>query len=232
MSKPPFVLLPALACDARLWRAQVDHLTDVATCWVPDLTVAESIGDLADAVLAQAPPRFALAGVSMGGYVAFEIIRRAPGRVARLALFDTQARGETAESTEKRTRLIDLARAGAFSKVLSQASWRDMVARVRAGDLELGDLVEDMARGVGAEAYIRQQRAIMSRPDSRPDLAAIGCPTLIGVGDDDRITPPPLAEEMASALPGARLVTFEACGHLSPIERPEAVNAALRGWLA
>jgi pimeloyl-ACP methyl ester carboxylesterase len=227
----PLLLLPGLNTTARLYEAQIDALADIADPTVADLTRHDTVAALAADVLAEAPGHFALAGLSMGGYVAFEIMRQAPGRVERLALLDTQARPDTPESTAKRRRLVELAEAGDFETALALLAWTDLVATTRASDDSLEAIIYGMGREVGPEAFVRQEEAIIGRPDSRPLLPGIACPTLVLVGDDDRITPPPLAREMAEAIPCARLVVVEDCGHLSALERPAAVNAALRDWL-
>jgi pimeloyl-ACP methyl ester carboxylesterase len=166
----------------------------------------------------------------MGGYVAFEIWRRAPQRVARLALFDTSARPDTPEQTRRRRALLALSESGMFRgvtpRLLPQLLHPDHLATPLAAD------VMAMAEHVGRPAFHRQQRAIMHRPDSRPDLPRIAVPTLVGVGEGDILTPPDLAEEMAAAIPGARLLRVAGAGHLPSMEQPEAVTVALREWLA
>jgi pimeloyl-ACP methyl ester carboxylesterase len=231
-AKISLLLVPGLNCTARLWQAQIEALADIAEPMIADVTGHDSMGALADAVLRRAPPRFALAGLSMGGYVSFEIMRRAPERVERLALVDTNARPDSPEAAERRRRLIDLARSGQFEKVLTIVPWTDFVATTRAADDSLGAVIYGMAQEIGPQAYVRQQIANAARPDSRPLLTAIRCPTIVLVGDDDRITPPELAEEMAAAIAGAKLVVVADCGHLSPLERPLEVSRAMREWLA
>lgn len=227
----PLVLLPGLLCDARLWGHQVLHLADMADITVPDLTGADSLAALAGQVLARAPDRFALAGLSMGGYLAFEIIRQAPDRVARLCLLDTTARPDTAEQLERRMGLIRLAEGGRFASVPGLLL-PNLVHPDRLADEALATTITAMALDTGAEAFCRQQRAIMGRPDSRPALARITVPTLCIVGGEDAITPPDRAEEMAAAIPGARVAVVERCGHLSTLEQPDAVTALMRQWLA
>lgn len=228
----PLVLLPGLLCDAALWAPQVSVLRGLADpIMIGDLTRNDSIGGMAEAVLAQAPPRFALAGLSMGGYCAFEIMRRAPERVTRLALLDTSARPDTDEQRARRRGLIELAEKGEFKGVTPRLLPL-LIHPDRLGDEALKATVMGMAERVGKEAFLRQQKAIMGRPDSRPDLGRIACPTLVLVGRQDALTPVAVHEEMAAGIPGARLVIVEDCGHLSTLEKPEAVNAALEDWLA
>jgi pimeloyl-ACP methyl ester carboxylesterase len=228
-NKTPLILLPGLLCDAALWRFQVTALAEFAEPRVADLTAAESIADMAAAVLASAPPRFALAGLSMGGYVALEIMRQAPERVIRLALFDTSARADTDDMRRRRRGLIDLARIGKFKGVTP----RLLPLLLHPNNLvePFTGIVTGMAERVGQAAFIRQEMAILSRIDSRPSLGAISVPTLVLCGDADALTPPSLAEEIAAGIAGARLTLVEESGHLSPLERPEAVNRAMIDWL-
>jgi pimeloyl-ACP methyl ester carboxylesterase len=190
----------------------------------------DTMDALVERLLAAAPPRFALAGLSMGGYIAMLLTHRAPERVAKLALLDTSARPETERQSEFRRPQIALAREGRLREV-SDALFPLFVHRHRHGDAALRQTVHRMADETGPEAFIRQQQAIMGRPDCRPMLPAIACPTLVLVGDGDELTPPSLSEEIASGIPGARLVVVPDCGHLSTLERPEPVTAALEAWL-
>ncbi len=226
----PLLFLPGLLCDRALWENQVRHLADVAESQVMDLSRDDTVGALAAAVLAMAPPRFALAALSMGGYVALEILRRAPERVLRLALIDTTARPDSPEQLSRRRGLINLARSGKFRGVTPRLLPL-LIHPDRQADQPLTSTVMAMAERVGQEAFIRQQTAIMSRPDSRPGLGAIACPTLVVGGREDALTPPPLLAEIADHIPGARHVIIEECGHLPPLERPHALSALLRQWL-
>jgi pimeloyl-ACP methyl ester carboxylesterase len=232
MTPPVLLLLPGLLCDGRLWRDQVAALRERAHCVVADLTRDETVAAMAGRAMEAVPQGvpFAVCGLSMGGYVAMEIMRRAPGRVTRLALLDTSARPDTEEQTRRRRALLALSESGMFRgvtpRLLPQLLHPDHVAG------PLGQEVMAMADRVGRAAFHRQQRAIMARPDSRPGLSAIAVPTLVGVGEEDALTPPHLAEEMASLIPGARLARIPHSGHLPPMERPEAVNALLEAWLA
>ena len=226
----PIVLVPGLNCSARLYAEQIPALWRFGPVVVADHTRDDSIAAIARRILAAAPPLFALAGLSMGGYIAFEIMRRAPQRVAKLALMDTGARPETAEQTARREAPMALARAGNLIRVADN-SFVFFVHPDRHTDVALRDAVRAMAEDVGAPAYLRQQQAIMARPDSRPGLSAIACPTLILVGAQDRGTPPELAQEIAAGIADSRLVVVPDCGHLSTIERPEAVTEALVEWM-
>lgn len=224
------VLLPGLLNDVRLWAHQRATLGDLAAVTVGDLTRDDTLTAMAGRVLAAAPPTFALAGLSMGGYVAQEIMRRAPERVERLALLDTTARPDTPEQTQRRNDAVAVARAGGFDKIMP-TMLPNLVHPDHLALDRVGGLAKDMAKAIGPDAFIRQQTVIMHRPDSRPGLNRITCPTLVVVGREDILTPMDRAEEMAELIPAARLVVIEDCGHLSAIEQPQAVSAVLRYWL-
>jgi pimeloyl-ACP methyl ester carboxylesterase len=231
MTTLPLVLVPGLLCDARLWRPQVEALADIAECWVADTSRSDSMAGLAADLLADAPfHEFSLAGLSMGGYIAFEVLRQAKERVRGLALLDTSARPDPPEQQQRRRDLIELAGRGRFLGV-TDALLPFLIHTSRLGDAPLVATIKDMARSVGKEAFVRQERAIMGRPDSRPLLPHIQCPTLVLCGADDAVTPVDRHEEMASAIPPAALSVVEHCGHLSTLEQPERVSVALRGWL-
>lgn len=229
-ARQPLLLLPGLLCDQALWAHQVRDLSDIADCRVANLTGADEIGALAEAVLAGAPARFALAGLSMGGYVAFEIMRRAPERVTRLCLVDTSARPDTDEQRLRRQAMLKLAQIGKFRGM----SPRLLAMQVHPGHVdmpEIGDVVLAMTERVGRDAFCRQQAAILSRSDSRPGLPRIQVPTLVIVGADDQMTPPDRSQEMADLITGAKLNVLSHCGHLAPLEQPAAVSALMREWL-
>lgn len=225
------ILVPGLLCDARLWRAQVAALSELADCRVADATRSDTMAGLARDLLEDCPfDRFALAGLSMGGYVALEVTRQAPARVARLALLDTSARADAPEQSQKRRELIALAERGRFVGV-TDALLPLLLHPSRLGDAPLVATVKAMAKSIGKEAFIRQERAIMSRADSLPLLSQIACPTLVLCGRQDALTPLARHEEIAAAVPGARLEVIADCGHLSTLEQPGAVSAALARWL-
>ena len=225
----PILLVPGLLATLRLYKRQLPALWRLGPVTVADHTRDDTVAGIAGRILAGAPPRFALAGLSMGGYVAFEILRQAPERVARLALLDTSARPDTPEQTRRRLGQIDLAHRGRFGEIADQ-QFPLLHHPSRHGDTAARELVRLMADETGPEAFIRQQQAIMGRPDSRPGLAAVGCPTLVLVGDADQLTPPAWSEEMAAGIPGARLVVVAGAGHLSPLDQPERVTEALVAW--
>lgn len=223
------MFIPGLLCTPRLFAEQLP-----AVWRAGPVTVArhhdDSVRSIAEGVLSAAPPRFALVGLSMGGYVAFEIMRRAADRVTRLALLDTTARPDGAEQTQRRRDQMALAAAGQFEDVVD-VLFQAWVRPSRQDDTALRQVVRQMAGETGPAAFARQQTAIMNRPDSVPELAAIGCPTLVLVGEEDQVTPPEHAKEIAAAVPGARLVVLPDCGHLSTLEQPAAVTRALVDWL-
>lgn len=224
------VLIPGLACTGRLYEGQISAFSGGRTIVVADHTQDDSISAIAARLLSSAPERFALAGLSMGGYIAMEVMREAPERVERLALLDTSPRPDTPEATQDRKRLIALAEAGRYEDTFAQ-TWPRLVHPDRQDDKALQDVVFGMMRDTGPEAYIRQQRAIMARVDSRPLLPSIEIPTLILVGDTDAITPPDIAREMAEMIEWASLVVIPDSGHLSALEQPEQVAHALKAWL-
>ena len=227
---PSLILLPGLLCDERLFAGQRHALADLADIHVPELTGQDSIAAMAAHVLATAPARFALLGLSMGGYVALEIMRRAPERVERLALVDSQARADTEESKARRRGLIELTERGSFHGVTPRLLPL-FIHPDRLGDADLTGTVQAMAERIGKAAFVRQQTAIMGRIDSRPHLRDIACPTLVLAGLQDAVTPPEVQIEMAGLIPEATLVLLPRCGHLAPLERPEAVTRQLRLWL-
>ena len=226
----PLALLPGLLNDRALWAHQIDALADLAESWVADFTTQDSVAGMARAVLDLMPRRFALAGLSMGGYVALEVMRQAPERVGLLALLDTKARLDTPAQTETRKAFIEQARTGSFKGVTRRAL-EMFVHPDRIKDGALAEAVLAMTARVGRDAFFRQQAAIMGRPDSLPGLSKIACPTLVLCGRQDGPTPVECHEEIAAAVPGAKLTVIEDCGHLAPMERPEEVGAALREWL-
>ncbi len=225
----PIVLIPGLLATPRLYAEQIPALWRLGPVTVAVHTLDDSLAAIAGRILATAPARFALAGLSMGGYLSLEILRQAPERVVRLALLDTSARPDAPEQSEQRRELMDLARRGRLDEVTEQLYPRLVHAR-RRSDAALREVVRRMAREVGAEAFIRQQAAIIGRPDSRPTLAAILCPTLVLVGDGDLLTPPERAEEIAAGIAGAQLRVVADSGHLSTLEQPQAVTEALLGF--
>lgn len=228
--KPNILLLPGLLNDASLFTDQVAALSPLGVVEVGDLTTAGTIPEMAASVLkAASAERFVLLGLSLGGYVAFEIMRQAPERVAGLVLMDTTARPDTDEATAKREALIKLA-ATDLDAVTEQLLPR-LSHPERMNLPSVRGVIQSMATSLGKEVFVRQQRAIMGRPDSRPTLATITCPTLVICGRDDLITPPELATEMADGIRHASLSIIEHCGHLATLDQPEEVNRLLVDWI-
>ncbi len=227
----PLLFIPGLNCTEALFAPQRSSLGATRDIVFVDHRRDATIAGIAQRALDAAPERFAMAGLSMGGYVALEILRQAPQRVTRLALLDTSARPDTEEATQRRLRLIRLAEGGDFDAVHGEL-WPRLVHPLRQADADLEAVVLAMMRETGPEAFAAQQRAVIGRMDSRPGLAGIGVPTLVLVGEADVITPPDHAREMAEGIPGAELVVVPDCGHLSTLEAPDTVTDALARWLA
>jgi pimeloyl-ACP methyl ester carboxylesterase len=230
MTPVPAVLIPGLLCSPRLYAEQLPALWQFGPVYVASHRHDDNLAAIASRILATAPPQFALAGLSMGGYLAFEIMRQAGHRVTRLALLNTSANPDTAEATQRRHDQIALAQDGQFAEVVD-VLYRRWVPAAKRHDPALRRVIRQMADETGPEVFVRQQLAIMNRPDSRTGLAAIGCPALVVAAADDEVTTPDHAAEMADRIPRARLVVIPDCGHLSALEQPAAVTQALVGWL-
>jgi pimeloyl-ACP methyl ester carboxylesterase len=225
----PIVLVPGLLCSSEIFAAQIPALWAFGPVTVASTLEGERIEEAAAAILRDAPPRFALAGLSMGGYLSLEIMRQAPSRVVKLALIDSSARADTIDQTN--ARLQALAQARTRFMAVALLSLANLLHRLHRGDADILDTLQRMARTVGLEGYERQQKIAISRPDSRPFLARINVPTLVMVGDRDPLTPPAHSKEIASAVRGATLKVVPDCGHLSPIEQPDPVSDALVDWI-
>jgi pimeloyl-ACP methyl ester carboxylesterase len=231
-TKQGLVFVPGLLCDELMWRPQLTALAAVADCWVADHTRSETMAEVAADVLRDSPfEKFALAGLSMGGYVALEMVRQAEHRVQKLALLDTSARADTPEQSRKRRDFISLAERGRFLGI-THILLPMLVHRSHLANQELVSTIKRMAKNTGKDAFIRQERAIISRADSLPLLPRIACPTLVMCGRQDTLIPLARHEEMAARIPGSRLEIVEECGHLSTMERPAETSAALARWLA
>ncbi|WP_339037078.1 alpha/beta hydrolase [Bradyrhizobium symbiodeficiens] len=226
----PIVLVPGLASSARIYAQMIPALWRFGPVMVANHIRDDSMAAIARRILSEAPPRFALAGHSMGGYIAFEIMRQAPERVIKLALINTQARPDTAEATARRRGLMERARRGEL-RAIREESFPELVHPSRRDDADILKLVHAQDEDVGVEGYLRQQTAIIARVDSRSTLSAITCPTLVLTGDADNTIPNALSKEMAEGIPGARLVILDRCGHLPQPEQPEATMRALSEWL-
>jgi pimeloyl-ACP methyl ester carboxylesterase len=221
------LFLPGLLCDQRLWRHQMAACPHAV---IADLTQDDHVDAMAFRALATMPSRFALCGLSMGGYVALAMMRIAPERVTRLALFDTSARADTPEQSRRRRGLMAMTRGNRFRGVTPRLLPL-LLHPDHLSDKILTQDVLDMAEAVGRDAFLRQQQAILQRPDSLALLPGIAVPSVVAVGEGDALTPPALAAEMAALIPNATLHIIANAGHLPPMEQPGAVNDILRGWL-
>ena len=227
----PFLLVPGLNCDARVYAGVAQALWPFGPVTIADHKIGDRVEEIARSILADAPPKFALIGFSMGGYVCFEILRQAPERVLKLALLDTTARPDSEEATANRRRLIALTQKGKFVEAIEQ-TFPKSVHRDNAGSSDLYAIHRGMAEANGPKIFEQQQEAIIARPDSRPLLGSIKVATLIVVGEGDQITPPDAAREMHEGIGGSKLLVVPRAGHLALLEQPEPVHAALKEWAA
>jgi pimeloyl-ACP methyl ester carboxylesterase len=226
----PVLLIPGLGGSPRIYAPVADALWRFGPVTVANHVRDDSMAAIARRILSEAPPHFALAGHSMGGYIAFEILRQAPERVAKLALINTQARPDSDEAKARRHALIARVEAGDFHGVLDEL-YPGFVHPSRQGDAALRRMVHDMGDDVTPQGFIRQLTAIAARQDSRPALAMIRCPTLVLTGDTDNTLSNKLSREMADGIAGAKLVIIPDCGHLPQPEKPRETAAALTEWL-
>lgn len=227
---PNLLFLPGLLEDAEAFQPIIEGLGPRVAPSVADLTRSDTIAGLARDALAQAPAeRFSLAGHSMGGYVALEVMRQAPQRVERLALLCTNARPDSPESSENRRRLVALAERD-FPAVIATLTQKLLTPK-HLGDARITGTLSEMAMGVGVEGFRRQQQAIIGRADSRPGLGNIRCPTLVVAAADDAIMPVEIVKELADGITGARLTVIADCGHMATLEQPDRVLEALVPWL-
>lgn len=235
-ARPTLLLLPGLLCDRASWAPVLPSLAPHARCEVPDYSGESSLASMAARVLEHAPPRFALAGHSMGGRVALELLRQAPQRVTRLALLDTGYRGRpdgSAGDDERARRLALLALARREGMRAMGREWMQaMVHPARLADDALCEAILAMVARQTPERYAAQIDALLARPDVSALLRSIRIPTLVACGRDDAWSPLSQHRDIAALVPGSRLVVFDDCGHMAPMERPEAVAAALVDWLA
>jgi len=230
MPRANVLILPGLLEDPAAFEAIIDGLADIATCRVADLTRSNTIAALAKDALAQAPSeKFLLAGHSMGGYVALEILRQAPQRVTALALLNTHARPDTPESTENRRRLMSLA--DRDFEAVSTALLPRLMTREHLEDPVLTGTIGNMALAIGRDAFKRQEEAIIARIDSRPHLKDIRCRTLVVAAAEDQLMPLAILKELSDGIPGARLEVVEDSGHMATLEQPERVLELIRAWV-
>ncbi|MFY9689598.1 MAG: alpha/beta hydrolase [Candidatus Acidiferrales bacterium] len=233
---PHMLLLPGLACDAEVWKHQERALGEIATVQVVDYGASDSIEEMARVALERAPQEFAVAGHSMGGRVAMEIVRRAPERVVGLALLDTAYRplqpGEAGEREKaERSGYVKIAQTQGM-RAMAHTWLQKMVHPSRLTDEPLVESIVEMMGRKSPEIFTGQIKALLGRPDATPVLAAVKCPTLVLCGREDAWSVLDVHRDMAARLPNARLVIIETCGHMATMERPEAVTAALAEWFA
>ncbi|WP_425996884.1 alpha/beta fold hydrolase [Caulobacter sp. DWR1-3-2b1] len=229
MPLPQLILLPGLLNDAELWRDQIAGLADVARLFVPDLTRGETIRELAESVLADAEPTFAVAGFSMGGYVAQEIARQAPDRIERLALLDTSIRVDSPERAARRLALTEAARKSGEFIGIGQAIMKSYIDASRLDDHDLTGRIVAMTQRLGRKVFIRQNS--LEREDGEAALRALRVPLAIICGENDQITPAAGHREMARAIGCSHLLIIPQAGHMTPMEAAGPVNGALRHWL-
>lgn len=229
------VLIPGLMCDATVWEPQEDGLADIASVRVALPGARRSLVEMADAILADAPPTFALAGHSMGGRVALEVMRRAAHRVTGLALLDTGyqplARGQAGERERAgRFALLEMARSQGM-RAMGRRWLEGMIHPDRRTDHDLVDRILDMIERQSPELFEAQIQALLARPDATATLISISCPTLVLCGREDAWAPASRHKDIAALIDGGNLVVVPECGHMSTLERPSAVSDALRAWL-
>ena len=226
----PIVFVPGLLCSAEAFAPQAAALWPFGPVTIACTLEGETLSEIAAAIIAAAPNRFALIGISMGGYICFEIMRQAPERVVKLALLNTSARPDTSEETIQRRALVAQAQTGDFKAMLTEVM-PAILHPAHRDDPALRDMLLRMGLTVGFEGFARQTQAVIERIDSRPSLAAICVPTLVLAGDSDPLMPPDRAKEIAAAIPQARMLVVPECGHASTLEQPDAVNLALIDWI-
>jgi pimeloyl-ACP methyl ester carboxylesterase len=228
--KLPLLLIPGLAGNKTMWEPQIQGLSDIADCWVAPLPATDDLGTMAQYILDEAPARFALAGWSMGGYLSFEILHRAPDRVLRLALMSTTAEPETDEVSKRRWVSIAAVERDGFLTEIRSLSPRFLHPETHR-DGHIVELMVRQAFEIGPEAYRQHHLAMMNRPDYRPLLAHIDCPTLVVGGRQDYITRTTSQARMARGIAAAKLVLLERCAHMVTLERPDETVQAMRQWL-
>ncbi len=226
----PVVLIPGMMCDARLWGPQIAALSGSRAVLLAPIAGRDSVAALAADILAAAPPRFALAGLSMGGIVAMEVLRQAPTRVERLALLDTNPKAESETVRAGREPQVAKALAGGLDSVMRDEMKPNYLAD-GPNRTPILDLCLDMALGLGPEVFARQSHALATRPDSQETLRAWRGPTLILMGEADRLCPRDRHDLMHALIPGSRLAIIPGAGHLPTLEQPQRTTAELTRWL-
>ncbi len=226
IAKIPLALLPGTLCTADLWADQAADLADITDITIFDTAQHDNLPDLAKAIHKQMPGRFAVAGLSYGGIVAFEVWRQNPDSITHLGLLNTTPRPVTAEKQKAQEEMVRIANQGGFQEVISKNS--EALART----MELYPKIFSMAEQVGPVGFANQIKAQINRPDSCPILKNISCPTLVLCGEKDRLCPPQIHREMAVAIPNSQLSIIPDCGHLSTFDQPNQISTNLREWIS
>ena len=230
MSIEPLVLIPPILCDARVFGPQINAFSRECPVMIAPTSLGERMEEIASAILSWAPSKFALAGMSMGGAVALEMLRRAPDRITRIALISTSAQGETPQAASAREPLIVAARSGRFNDVIHKEL--DPAWLAEGPDrLAITNLITDMGQALGAEGYVRQARAMQRRKDQQSTLRLVKQPTLVMCGAEDTLMPPRRHEFLAELVPYTQLEIVPGAGHLPTLEQPEIANHILRAWM-
>ncbi|WP_017798089.1 alpha/beta fold hydrolase [Oceanobacillus kimchii] len=229
-NKIPLLLLPGTLCNEKLWEHQIAYLADIAAIQVGDLTQDNTIEDMALSVLDKAPETFALAGLSLGGIVAIEIMRQAPERVTQLALLDTNPRSPTCAQIEAWNKFIQMSKEGKFTSITKDYLMPGLI-RQSSQNSSLSQTIIDMAEEVGPEAMERQMTALMHRPDAFKILPSIKCPVSVMVGLEDSVCPVEMSNELVREIPNSQLTIVKDAGHLSSLDNPMEVSRKLKEWL-
>lgn len=228
--KQNLILIPGLLNDERLWQHQISFFENSYNIIVPKIKGHTHISAMAREIIETAPEVFALAGLSMGGYIAMEILRQAASRVSKVAFLDTSWLADDEKRRKDRHKLMDLSEMGRFEGV-TDLLLKQIIAKENLNNPEITSIIKKMAKETGQKEFINQQKLILSRPDSVRDFSSIRVPTLCLVGCEDKLTPPHILKEMAAALKQGIYCEIEGAGHLPPLEQPIAVTAAMQVWL-
>ena len=229
-TKLPMLLIPGLTCNYMLWRQQIDDLKDVIDPWVAPLPPLDDLGEMAETILIGAPETFGIVGHSMGGYLCFEILRRAPERVRCLGLFATMAGQDTRSTTARRLDSIHEAETAGMVSVMHTISRRFLAPSLRDDQAIVNTMVKQ-GYATGSWAYCQHHRAMMKRPDYTAILPRIRCPTLVLAGRHDVVTRVSVQRDMARRIPGAQFLVLENSAHMMMFEEPHATSATMRRWL-
>ncbi|MCH2095070.1 MAG: alpha/beta hydrolase [Rhodobacteraceae bacterium] len=227
---PPLILLPGMMCDARLYGPQIAEFSGLHALHLAPIGAQDTVEKLAADILRDAPPSFALVGLSMGGIVAMEVLRQAPDRVAKIALLDTNPLAEKADVKKRRAPQMAKVLAGGLRAVMQEEMKPNYLAP-GGGKKAILDLCLDMAEGLGSDVFLRQSRALMGRRDQTETLRGAQQPALIMCGRHDLLCPVERHQLMRDLMPNATLVVVDNAGHLPTLEQPTACNAALTQWL-